>query len=241
MKTQRKGFRTIPSITLPALLAGIGLVATCLLAAPALAQIPPGDGQEPAPPPEPPPPPPDQPPPGYAPAPPPPMPPPMPPVNPKERTAKNSVFAEGLGAGILYSVNYERLVINDLGVRVGFAYYAFSASSGSSSAKAGYVMFPITASYIGISSGSHALELGAGTTLAYVTAASSSMGLSASGAGVGGFGTILVGYRIQPRRGGFQFRIGFSGFFGPGLGFSVDDPKAWGFFPWGYISFGGSF
>ncbi len=67
------------------------------------------------------------------------------------------------------------------------------------------------------------------------------MGLSASGSGATAFGDVLVGYRYQPRDGGFQFRIGFSGMFGPGLAFSTDEPEAWGFLPYGYISLGGSF
>jgi hypothetical protein len=222
-------------------LSAVVAVFVCLVASATFAQAPPDAPPEPpAAPAEPPAPPPGPPPPGYGP---PPgyYQPPPPPIDLKERTAKNSIYAEGLGAGVLWSLNYERLVINDLAVRVGFAYYAFSASAGDTSARASYALFPITASYIGIGGGAHSLELGAGATIAYVSAASSSLGLSASGAGVAGFGTVLVGYRLQPRRGGFQFRVGFSGFFGPGMGFSVNDPKAWGFFPWGYISLGASF
>ena len=40
-------------------------------------------------------------------------------ADPKTRPAPNSVFAEMLGAGVWYSVNYERRVIDDLGVRAG--------------------------------------------------------------------------------------------------------------------------
>ena len=43
--------------------------------------------------------------------------------------AKNAVFLEGLGPGLLYSVNYERLVIDGLAVRVGFSYLSMSASA----------------------------------------------------------------------------------------------------------------
>jgi hypothetical protein len=163
------------------------------------------------------------------------------------RSALNSIWVEGLGAGLLYSVNYERMVLDDLGARVGFAYYAFGASVSSgedrSEAKAKFLVFPITASYLGISSESkkHCLELGGGATIIYATAAASGGGMSAEGSGIGGFGQVLTGYRIQPADGGFHFRVGLMALFGPGLGFSVDDPSAWGVLPWGYISFGGSF
>lgn len=163
------------------------------------------------------------------------------------RSAKNSIWAEGLGSGLLYSVNYERMVLDDLGVRVGLAYYSFGASvtSGSDHAEASakFFIFPITASYLGISSDSkkHCLELGGGATIIYATAAASGTGMSVEGSGMGGYGQALVGYRIQPPDGGFQFRVGLMALFGPGLGFSDSDPTAWGTIPWGYISFGGSF
>lgn len=158
-----------------------------------------------------------------------------------ERTAKNSVYAEGLGPGLLYSVNYERLVINELAVRVGLSYMSYGATAGTSSSSVTFMTFPITASYIGVSAGKHCLELGGGATVLYASGSASGLGASSEGSGVGGFGTVLIGYRIQPPNGGFQFRIGLSGMFGPGLGFDVSDPTAFGFIPWGYISLGGSF
>lgn len=150
----------------------------------------------------------------------------------KPLRAPNTIYVEGLGPGGLYSVNYERLIIQDLAVRVGFSYVSFSASAGSSSASAGLAFFPITASYIGISTASkaHCLELGGGATILYATATSSTGDLFASGSGVGVAGTAMVGYRLHPIGYGFSFRIGFSPLFGSG-----------GFLPWGYLSLGGSF
>ena len=157
------------------------------------------------------------------------------------RVAKNSVYAEGLGPGGAYSINYERMVHEDVGVRAGLSYMSWSASAGSSEASASMFSLPITASYIGVSAGSHALEIGGGATLFYATGSSSSLGLSTSGSGVAGYGTALLGYRIQPRDGGFQFRVGLATLFGPGLSLSSSDPDKWGALPWGYISFGGTF
>jgi hypothetical protein len=159
--------------------------------------------------------------------------------------AKNSVYLEGFGPGLAYSVNYERIIEDIFAVRAGLSYMYLSASASagetSASASSSWLSVPVTASYIGIRSGNHALELAAGPTLVYASAGGSSMGLSASGSGVTGFGTAMVGYRRQPPDGGFQFRVGLGTIFGPGLSISATDPEAWGALPWGYMSFGGSF
>src|SRR4051812_37775327 len=46
-----------------------------------------------------------------------------PPGPAKEREAKNAVYVEGLGAGLFYSVNYER-VFGDFAPRIGFSYFS---------------------------------------------------------------------------------------------------------------------
>jgi hypothetical protein len=161
---------------------------------------------------------------------------------PARRPSPNSVYAEGLGAGLAYSVNYERLVIDDLGVRIGVSYLSMSATAGSASASASWMSFPITASYIGIRGGKHALELGGGATLTRASGSGSSFGMTASGSGVSALGTAMIGYRIHPVDGaGFQFRVGLMALAGKGLGLDTSDPTAFGFLPWGYISFGASF
>ena len=168
---------------------------------------------------------------------------------PKEETDKpapNSIYAEGLGAGLAYSINYERRVIDDLGVRVGFSYLSVgaSASAGGSTASSSSTLltFPITASYLGVRSGKHALELGGGATLAYASAASSGFGTNASGSGITPFGVAMVGYRIHPvDRAGFNFRIGVMALAGNGLSLSKNAGNELGILPWGYISMGASF
>lgn len=157
----------------------------------------------------------------------------------EKRPAKNSIYAEGLGPGLLYSINYDRLIIDDLAVRVGFSYMSFSASAGSSSASASFLSFPITASYLGVGSPKHILELGGGADIVYATGSASGIGASTSGAGVGAAGTVLIGYRLQPPDGGFNFRVGISPLFGPGFGFGGG--TSFGVLPWGYLSLGGTF
>jgi hypothetical protein len=166
---------------------------------------------------------------------------------PSDRLAPNTIYAEGLGAGLAYSLNYERVVVDNLAVRAGFSYLSFGASAGmgenSVSASASFLMFPITASYLGVRSGKHALELGGGTTLISASGTGSGFGMSASGSGMTALGTAIVGYRIHPIDGaGFNFRVGAMALMGKGLGLSnAKDPEAFGVLPWPYLSLGGSF
>jgi hypothetical protein len=167
------------------------------------------------------------------------------PPEPEEpKPAPNSVFAEGLGAGLAYSINYERRVIDDLGIRVGFSYLSVSATAGAAESSGAFVTFPVTVSYLGVRGGKHALEVGGGGTLAYA-AVSGSAFASSSSEGVGGYGTLFLGYRLHPvDRAGFQFRIGAMALIGPGLnvfGDTVEERQGVGVLPWGYISFGAGF
>jgi hypothetical protein len=158
----------------------------------------------------------------------------------QDRDAKNSIFVEGGGAGLAYSVNYERIFENDIGLRVGFSYLSVSATSGSASANATVWTVPVLANYVGLSSGNHALELGGGATIVGFSGAASAWGYSASGSGPAVLGTVLLGYRRQPPGGGFQFRIGVEALVGKGLALSESnrDPNSLGVLPWGYVSFG---
>lgn len=146
-----------------------------------------------------------------------------------DRKAKNLVYLELLGNGGLYSVNYERMLGNDLSARLGFSYLSMGASSGEASAKATLVTAPVMLNYM-IGGKNHKLETGAGATVIYVSASAESGGMSASGEGVGIVGTGTVGYRYSPADGGFVFRVGYTPFFGKG-----------GFVSWGGASFGGTF
>ena len=163
-----------------------------------------------------------------------------------DHPAPNSVYAEGLGAGLLYSINYERLVIDDLAIRAGFSYVSVTASASAggttSTASSTFLSFPVTASYLGIRGGKHALELGGGATFTYASGSGSGVGLNTSGSGLTPFGVLMVGYRLHPvDHAGFQFRVGAMALAGPGLSLSVSDPGAFGVVPWAYLSMGASF
>jgi hypothetical protein len=146
------------------------------------------------------------------------------------------------------SVNYERMVIPDVGVRVGFGYFSSSSSvstsAGTASSSVTYLFFPVTASYIGLRSGRHSLEVGGGATLLSVSGSGSFLGAHASSSGLIPYGDVLLGYRLQPTGGkaGFMFRVGAMALVGKGFSFSSNaDPEKIGVIPWGYISFGASF
>jgi hypothetical protein len=160
--------------------------------------------------------------------------------------APNSIYLEGLGAGLAYSINYERMVIDDLGVRIGFSYLSFSATASSggatSSSSASFITIPITASYIGIRGRKSSLELGGGMTFSYASGSANGIGASASGSGVTPYGVVMVGYRFQPvDQPGFQFRVGAMALAGEGLSLSANSPGSFGVLPWGYLSMGASF
>jgi hypothetical protein len=162
-----------------------------------------------------------------------------------DKPAPNSVFFEGLGAGLWYSVNYERRVIDDVGVRAGLSYMSVSASTSSggtkTSASASYLTIPLTVSYLGVRGRRSGLEVGGGLTLAYASGSASSGVSSASGSGITPFGTAMVGYRLHPVDGaGFQFRVGIMALAAKGLSFDPD-PNKFGVLPWLYISFGAGF
>jgi hypothetical protein len=155
------------------------------------------------------------------------------------RTANNSIFLELLGNGLLYSINYERF-FEDSGfsVRGGFSYISLSASAGNaatgtSSAKATFMTFPLLGNYY-VGGRDHKLQLGLGVTFMY--AAESAGGGGVGVASVSGFvpaPTAVVGYRYIPHDGGFAFFIGLTPFIVPGGDKSV--------LPWGGMSFGGVF
>lgn len=151
-------------------------------------------------------------------------------------TAPNGIYLELLGNGLLYTINYDRFITDDISLRFGFGYLGISASSESGeSASASMMLVPITFNYFLAShdngkAGSSKFELGAGILVANLSAsASGNAGTLFSASGFGIAGTATIGYRYQASDGGFIFRIGFTPLIGNG------------FVPWGGLSFGYGF
>lgn len=149
-----------------------------------------------------------------------------------ERTAPNVIFAEALGSGLLYSVNYERIFERwNLGLRGGVSYFTYAVSSYGSSGNLTLVSFPIVASYY-LGWRSHNLQLGLGATLLYTAVATDSQGTRFDGerSGAGVAATAVVGYRFIPRSGGLSFGVGFTPLV-----------RASRFLPWGGANVGYAF
>lgn len=132
--------------------------------------------------------------------------------------ARDAVYVELLGNGVLYTVNYDRRFTDNLTGRVGLGVF-------------GGVAVPVMANYL-FGEGRGRLELGGGVEL--IGASDVDFGdldeqeeVRDSDALVG---TATVGYRYQPATGGFVFRIGLTPLF------SLD-----GGLPWLGISFGHAF
>jgi hypothetical protein len=160
------------------------------------------------------------------------------------KLAPNSLYFEGFGAAVFYSFNYERMVLDQLGVRAGIGFMPIESHSSangleSSSTTTDLLVFvPVTASYVGIRSGRSALELGGGVTLLYAST------YKASGPTLLPLGVVMIGYRNQPvGQHGFMFRAGLEA---AALRYDVlayQKPTLGnlGIFPWPYLSLGASY
>jgi hypothetical protein len=165
-----------------------------------------------------------------------PAPSPLPPPEVEERTANNALYVELLGAGLFYSINYDR-TFGDFAARVGVGYFSVSAYDYSSDgsrrdAHASFLSIPLSVTYVGLASRNktHIFELGIGLTILHAGAGANSFYVDDqrdSRTIVIGTGTL--GYRLQPADGGFFLRAGIN----PLLGY--------GFIPWPYVGLGATF
>lgn len=136
--------------------------------------------------------------------------------------SRHSVFLELGGNALAYSLNYDYRFAECVSARGGFTYLGGSLFGGSGS----ILLLPLMANYLTGSGSSH-LEVGIGTILG--SAGAGFRNLDENVSGIVGF-TGTLGYRLQPRDGGFHFRIGFTPAYVAGF-----------FLPWAGIGFGASF
>lgn len=132
----------------------------------------------------------------------------------QNKTVYNSVYIEALGNAGIYSLNYDRILSQNIGVRFGAGFLPIID----------VLTIPATINLF-IGNGSSKLELGAGILILSQTR-DNRHGLFRDN----NFITALIGYRYQQPEGGFLFRIGFTPLF---------SQKE--FFPWGGFSVGTSF
>ena len=128
------------------------------------------------------------------------------------RNASNAIFVEALGNGLLYSINYERIIEKwSVGLRAGASYFTYAVSSYGSSGNLKLATFPLVASYY-FGTQRHKLQLGLGATILYLGVSSDSTGRKFEGERSGGgvSATAVVGYRYLPPERGFSFGVGFT-------------------------------
>ncbi|NBB86662.1 MAG: hypothetical protein GVY12_10675 [Bacteroidetes bacterium] len=118
--------------------------------------------------------------------------------------ARNLIHGEVLGAGGLYSLNYERRFARRWALRVGFSAYSGEPEAFEDDYVT-LVLVPVMVNAL-LPGGTHNLELGAGPVLGYAGARSQDYG-SLNGVGIGNF-SANIAYRYQPTSGGFSFRAG---------------------------------
>jgi hypothetical protein len=136
-----------------------------------------------------------------------------------ERTARNGLYVEVGGPGTFYSLNYERFVHDDVSLRLGGSYVRFTGTSTDATwfavGESSLTLIPLTASYLGLRSGSHALELGGGAVIASI-GGDGTTDFDVFGSASGVVGTGILGYRLAPLGGGFNFRVAYTPFFADG-------------------------
>lgn len=134
--------------------------------------------------------------------------------------ARNAVYLELLGNGLIYSFNYERRITPAAGVRAGIGGFGTAGA------------VPVMFTYL-LGGTRHHLDLGVGPLLVFgPDAVEDEQGNliedPATSAALLGTGTF--GYRFQPDDGGFVFRIGLTPLFSFG-----------GILPWVGMSLGYAF
>ncbi len=151
-----------------------------------------------------------------------------------DRNANNSVYLEGLGPGLVYTLNYDRVLGDDFSLRAGFGLVLGEekSASGEKSIKPLILSIPVMLNYIGGGSRWSMLEVGAGLVLLHVGARVSYIYVQKrDDAETSPVAAGLIGYRYQPPNGGFMFRAGVTALVG-----------RYGFLPlWPYASVGWAF
>ena len=137
-------------------------------------------------------------------------------------TAPNSLHLELLGNGLIYSLNYERMIVESFGARIGIGYLQVKEIDGDD--QASLTTVPVMVTYL-LGSKSSKLELGVGICYINISAdIEEFLGVEESET----LGTATFGYRYQRSDGGLLFRIGVTPFFGS-IGFQLSGAVGFGF------------
>ena len=129
----------------------------------------------------------------------------------------NTVYLELFGNALVGSINYDRMVTDNVSVRVGYgAINVTSTTEGTLTEEVGITMIPIIGNYLR-GEGSHKLEVGGGIVMITVDYTGSMEDLNFSIGAEGSVFTGNVGYRYQKPDGGIFFKASLCSFFGDEL------------------------
>lgn len=126
-------------------------------------------------------------------------------TNNVEPTTRSSVYVEVGGPGLLTSFNYDFRLQNandGLGIRLGVGGFLIDGD--------GLLSVPAQLNYLSGKRGKY-FEIGAGITYC---SSSGSIFMTDRGNNTNVIGTLTLGYRYQPNKGGVNFRAGISPIFG---------------------------
>lgn len=143
----------------------------------------------------------------------------------KTARAKNGLFLELLGNGLVYSLNYERAITPALRARIGLSYdilHLLIATDEPDDDR--FNMMPLILSYL-FGSGVHKFEVGAGAGLVFNKGDFDDVGIFDSETRL--VAMAALAYRLQTKEKGPFLRLAFTPFFGKE-----------GWMPWGGISLG---
>jgi hypothetical protein len=136
------------------------------------------------------------------------------PHTPEKKSADNALSAELGGKGIFYTITYERLIIPELGLSVGFSTWDLEFIFNTH-----VTIFPLFVTYYTPGNGSR-LYIDAGVDIVHLSDISLfDWGILGSATGV--LGVVGTGYTYRSSSGGFFFKIGPMMFIGDGV-------QAWG-------------
>jgi hypothetical protein len=135
--------------------------------------------------------------------------------------AANSLHFELFGNGLIYSLNYERMIAEGFGARIGIGYVKVNGTMDES---VSLTTVPIMVNYLMGHKSSH-LELGIGVCIISLAEnIKETLGVSGSAT----LGTATFGYRYQREDGGIIFKIGITPFFGS-IGFQLSGGIGFGY------------
>lgn len=155
----------------------------------------------------------------------------------QNEAAKNGIYLELLGNGIIYSVNYERFFNEQFSIRAGFGTFSVGGTFFFFPLAINMTTFPILGNYF-YGSGSNKLELGAGVLLGSTKIVSGFDNDRDQRSTIFDL-TAFTGYRYQNPNGGFIFRAGLTPFLT--LSGGDEENREKGFALSGGISFGYAF